>query len=456
MINLRKNLSFGFEQTFTISNWWEEPGFIATSDTPLKREKMLQLTKAIVEVQGGHFIESLDIWNHLQYETFLPDKTASFIVTMDPGSIEVKTPPVLFDQIEKMAEPLFIAAEKAEVLPYRNWWYGVKGGTEGGCHINFGGLTKESNPLIQDPTLVVKYAAYIHNRPFLHYPFMGIDVGKGGNAMRMDEKNDFDEVQKAFKTFNQRLLKEEYFSVQEVYDHFKETNLINEKSSFPSLYKFTEELNLIEDRAQEALRSAKELELVSEIRLKILEELQTKDSIEDLSNFNLSLHNEQLTSYYLWSEFQLWANSMSINPLSYQCFFERQFPKLWMGENPPTQFGLKEGRRERVIKEIIKRGDTIISKTIDTNFKRFEVYFYTEEDSSSCDFLIEAIGVEQESTLLKSHGYLGLEKSGNAFYKFFDIQMDPKKPEIKISMINTEDQSVIDKGTFDLKSMTWK
>ena len=51
--NLKKQLSFGFEQTFTIESWWTDPGFTATSDTPLKREKMLHLADHLAEELKG-------------------------------------------------------------------------------------------------------------------------------------------------------------------------------------------------------------------------------------------------------------------------------------------------------------------------------------------------------------------------------------------------------------------
>ena len=236
-LNLSNTLSFGFEQTFTIDSWWTDEGFTATSDTPLKREKMLALAQELAPLLGGKYFESNDIWDHMQYEVTGKDGKTLFYVTMDPGSIEVKTPPCFLNQIVELHKPLFEAAEKAGVVPYRNWWYGVKGGTEGGCHINMGGLTPETNPLRKNPELMVKYSAYIHNRPWLHYPFMSLDVGPEGNAMRMDEKEDYNLVLQKFSEYKGKNL-----TAQETYEHFKDCNLISNKSSYPSLFKFHEPL----------------------------------------------------------------------------------------------------------------------------------------------------------------------------------------------------------------------
>src|SRR5690606_34536866 len=135
MIDFNK-LSFGLEETFTIPEWWTEPGFTHISDTELKREKMLELAKSLVSITKGSYKESLDIYKHLQYETFLINGQANFVITMDPVSIEVKSPPVHSEQIEALLIPRLEAASKVGLVPYRNWWYGIKGGTEGGCHIN--------------------------------------------------------------------------------------------------------------------------------------------------------------------------------------------------------------------------------------------------------------------------------------------------------------------------------
>lgn len=451
---LEDQLTFGFEQTFTIPDWWTAPGFTSVSDTPLKRKKMLELAQAIAKVIGGTYEESVDIWGHMQYETFNIDGDPSFVVTMDPGSIEVKTWPALVRDVEKMAEPLFKAAAQCDLVPYRNWWYGIRSGTEGGCHVNMGGFTAATNPLKKRPDLVVKYSAYIHNRPWLTYPFQSVDVGPEGNAMRMDEKPGFNEVKKAFTSYNKILKTDKSPTAKQTYDHFKTTNLINEKCSMPSLAKFKGPLYLIEDRAQESLRSPVEFRLVSELRLKILDYLLNSKTAEPLKKFE-KLHTEVLTSYYLWGKFQFWANEIGLNPVNYQTFFDRQFPKLYMGKYPPTRFGLKEGRRPRVITDIQKRGEVVISKTVDTRFKRFELYYYTPSEEQ-LDFAIEADGIEYESAITRHEGYLGFGDSGTPYYKYFDIKTNLDAPKIKIKLFDKTTGDRIDSGTFNANDMMWE
>jgi len=438
---LEQNMTFGFEQTFTIPSWWTDEGFTATSDTPLKRDKMLELARAIAEILSGEFKESLDIWDHMQYETFDKDGNPSFVVTMDPGSIEVKTQPVIAKDVVSMITPLFEAADKSGLVPYRNWWYGVQGGTEGGCHVNMGGFSDETNPFLKFPDLVVKYSAYVHNRPFLHYPFMALDVGPEGNAQRLDEKKGFDKVKAAFKTFD---------STQNVYEHFKETNIISDKSSYPSLHKFKEPLFLIEDRAVESLRSPEDFELMVNLRLEVFKQLLNNTKVEKIKDFDESLHKEKLTSYSLWRDFQVLANKINLSPIPFQRFFERQFPVLEQGPRP-NSFGIRDGRRPRVIKDIKKKGDTVICKTVDTDYKRFEFYTYGDE-FSSVEMVITVDGVEYESEILQHDAPLGFRDSGVAYYKYIDLKINKDNPIMEISMKNDQD---IEEAKFHLLDMKW-
>jgi len=443
-MNLRDNLSFGFEQTFTIEDWWTEPGFTSTSDTPKKREKMLDLARELAVELNGKYFESQDIWKHIQYEVTDKSGKTQFYVTMDPGSIEVKTPPCLAKDAQKMATPLFIAADRAGVVAYRNWWYGVKAGTEGGCHVNMGGFDFESNPLLAEPELVVKYAAYIHNRPWLHHPFMGVDVGPEGNAMRMDEKPGYSEVKKAFKKYNALYSTGDKLTAEQTYDFFKDTNLISEKGSYPSLYKFKEGLFLIEDRGQESLRSAEDFFLVSELRLQIFEMLQQDKLPEELQDFP-NLHTTDLTSFMLWNRFKNWAKDFKLETAKYKRFFDLQFPRLSAGENVPQFIKINDGRRPRVITEIHKRGDVVTGKSIDTTYKRLEVYFENDKQNQSLVFDIQGKGIEKISDLIIVD---------DISFQYIDIKYDSNEPCLNI--ILKDNSGIVEAGKFNIHNMMWE
>ncbi|MCM2277857.1 MAG: transglutaminase family protein [Oligoflexia bacterium] len=384
---LSEKLSFGFEQTFTIPDWWTDPGFVSTSDTPRKRECMLALAEATSRALGGGFVESTDIYGHLQYETRDSRGEPSFVVTMDPGSIEVKTRPMLRAGLVEALAPLFEAARSTGAVPYREWWYGVRTGTEGGCHVNMGGLRPESNPLIADPALVLKYACFFHNHPCIHYPFMGIDVGPGGNCMRMDEfRGAADEVGsrdsleriRRFCGPQAEAIPEDAASFARV---FEGSTLAEDKHSAPSFYKYRAPDFLLEDRAVEALRSPEEFGLVTDLRLRILEALQREQRPREPREFGTALHREQLFSENLWEAFCRMATEIGLPSVPYRVFFDRQFPVLRGGEAVPSLLELREGRRPRVIKDVQMRGKLVISKTIDTSYKRFELLWPSRDES---------------------------------------------------------------------------
>ncbi len=366
---LSDNLSFGFEQTFTTPDWWTEPGFVSTSDTPKKREMMRAAADATAKLLGGRVVESVDVWNHVQFEVKDKKGETQFFVTMDPGSIETKTPPCLFRHVEEVNAPMFEGAANAGLVTYRNWWYGVKGGTEGGCHVNMGGFTPKTNPLREDPRLIVRYFAWLHAHPEFHYPFMGPDTGPGGNAQRMDEMETVNALEPL-----EKLLALKAPTADEVRKALEETTLVKEKSSFPSLTKYKGPDYLLEDRAQEAPHSAAELKLVCQWRLNLFERLL--EECPKLERYPKGhWHGFRLSSVHLWERFLESAPGLDLDPAPYQVFFERQFARLAGGVNVPSAITLREGRRPRVITDVQKRPDgTIISKTIDTRHKRFEVH----------------------------------------------------------------------------------
>jgi hypothetical protein len=423
VIDLAQNLSFGFEQTFTIFEWWSEPGFVSTSDTPLKRQKMKEYADALSAELGQPVKQSVDVWNHMQYEV------GGFFVTMDPGSLEIKTPPCLLEDVEAMARPMFAAAEKSGLVPWRSWWYGVKGGTEGGCHVNMGGFSPETNPLREQPQLVLRYFAWLHNHPEFHYPFMGPDTGPGGNAQRMDEH----EVENSLAPL-EKLLLSSGMNPEYPREALAHTTLVTEKSSFPSLTKFKAPDYFIEDRAQEAPHTAEELRLVCEWRVRVLERLRTE--VPALERFPRGYwHGHRLSSVHLWERFVQTAKLLQIDPAPYRVFFDRQFPVLKGGMNISSTVEVREGRRPRVITAVQRRDDgTVISKTLDTRHKRFEV-------SVPRGVWVLRYGSEILSPDWHAHG--------DGFYACLDLFVDDKERQLEFHL----DGNL--QGRFSPFNMTW-
>ncbi len=445
-MNLRNTISFGFEQTFTISNWWEDEGFCNTSDTKLKRQKMLDLATTLSTELDANLKESKDVWDNLQYD-ILKNGITEFTITMDPGCIEVKTRPQLVDDLESYASPLFIAAQKAELYPYRGWWYGVNKGTEGGCHVNMGGLTQEQNIFLKQPDLLIKYAAFTHNRPFLTYAFAGVDVGAGGNCQRLDEKSDFNKSIQLFKEASSV----EFNSLEDVYNYFKNSSIVTDRSSHPSFRKLAAPFNMIEDRASQSVRSAHEFKLLAEIRIKILEYIKDKE-IEELNSFK-DLHGFKLCSFDLWQEFQSFCLELNLNPVDYQIFFDRSYPILFNGINQPSKFKVKESKRPRTILEVYKNSKgEVTGKKVDTNYKRFEVYYNTESEDQF-EFICNDPAVEYISPTIRHNAFLNFGEKGTSYYCYIDVKMSEDAFLINIGLKDKLLETIVESCNFDLKQM---
>jgi hypothetical protein len=457
--DLRQMMSFGFEATFTIPEWWTDQGFVATSDTPLKREKIRQFADRIAEVLGGSVRESFDTFHHLQYETFDAAGKPSFVVTLDPGSVEVKTPPYLVDQIEDSLRPLFEAAAKAGMVPYRQWWYGIKKGTEGQCHINLAGLTPETTPFALRPDLLVKYLVYFHNHPCLHYPFMGVDVGPGGNSMRMDEhgldpypdhaKGAGADSLERLEELRSRLLDPAFKLTPEgLVAQFKGTKLGEEKYSAPSLLKYKAPLYMIEERGVESLREPIDFVLLCELRMRIFEKLFDEPAPE-IKRFDIDdLHGPGLSSWRLWHEFGEVSREIGFDPAPYRVFFERQFPVLSMakGGEPadcaPKSFRLREARRPRKFLGVTKRGELVIAKTIDTRHGRLELEY---DGEGTCKFIAD--GTPLVTRRFDGQGEGGKPRWGAQL----DTFADPRGRTVELACV--VDDEIRERARFSLSDM---
>jgi hypothetical protein len=372
---LRTHLTFGFEMTFTLERWWESPGFCSECETDQKTEIMRELSLTIAKKLG---LISHAIKDRYDLSAFRISKASGeevMMISPEPGSIELNTPPVLLDQVGKLTQSILDLCLECGLVPYRKWWYGILTGTGGGCHFNMAGFTEDTNPFKNDLGLVLRYFSFFHNHPSLHYPFMGSDLGQGGNCMRMDEHGA--RSHENFKRFEQAVSEHNSGwepTGEELYEYFKDFPLREVKHSAPTLRKMTKPYYLIEDRAVEMPRSGAEFSLLCELRMRILEMLQSEDKALHPKTFGPELHQEVISYAALWDEFQTICLSLKMDPAPYHVFFERQFPKLECGEGLPKSIIAREGKRERkVLGAEGMLGSLILSKKIDTRFKRIEL-----------------------------------------------------------------------------------
>ena len=429
MLLLRKTLTFGFETTFTLENWWQSPGFCSECETPEKKELMFHFATALAKQLKLKVLPIKDDYGLDGFVCANEQGEAIFRFTPEPGSIEVNTPPVLIDGILSMITPLLHAAKEVGLVTYRSWWYGVKTGTGGGCHLNMGGFNEETNPWKNDFGLLLKYIAFYHNHPSLHYPFMGLDVGYGGNCMRMDEQsaeiefeqngtNGNDAINLPLSMVRFEEARKRYHEGwrpkdDELFQFFSETTLVKVKHSAPTLRKMRAPWYLLEDRAVEMLREPEEFLLLAELRIRILEQLQSESEIPSLKWFGSELHQKYLTYESLWAEFNGLCEKLEIDAEKYREFFERQFPCLEQGVSVPKRFYLREGRRERkILGADGMLGAVVLSKKIDSRYRRLELH--AKDDLFQGYFLVNEKRYEASS-------------SGIVFDIFVDLDTQPEQ-----------------------------
>ena len=123
-------------------------------------------------------------------------------------------------------------------------------------------------------------------------------------------------------------------------------------------------------------------------------------------------------------------------------FFDRQFPELKSGNNIPEKIFVRDGRRPRVITDIQKRGEVVISKTIDTHYKRLEIY----TDEKDAEFKIKAEGIEEVSKAK-------VDKITGSYFCYLDLKYSEEKPVIEIKLLRND--QVLESGNFNIHNMMW-
>jgi hypothetical protein len=177
-INLKKTL-WGVEYTFQDEEMVNESGRM-TMETPHKRERFEVLKRA--------YIQALGLPNAAQAEHgddgFKPGAEiqvpgdGKHVMTMEPVTIEVNTPPRRFDEIENSAEKIFEATTRASLVPYVR----PAGERSGMGHIHVGAIRMGDNPFYKYPNLLRNMMVYAHQHPSLMWGFAeAYDIGGASN-----------------------------------------------------------------------------------------------------------------------------------------------------------------------------------------------------------------------------------------------------------------------------------